>query len=83
MSNNTNRYSESDKYKRDIFNGRVKIGSIIDLTHSSGNSESIRFHGLSNSLWVIKACNMSWDNLALEFYDLKNVTITKITESGE
>ena len=74
-----NRYSESDNYKRDISSSRVGVGSVIHLKWPSGNSEAIRFHGFSIHPGKIRACNMSWDDMACETYDLSNAMITKIT----
>ena len=71
-------YNKSDAYIRDIMSGRVPKGSVIRLKWPSGNGESIRFHGPSIIKGEIEACNMSWDNLATETYDIYDAFIIDV-----
>ena len=79
-SDRMNAYEDSDKYKRDIYNGTIKPGSIIRLQWPSGNGEAIRYHGKAILPGKIRGCNMAWDNLASEDYNLHDALITGIIE---
>ena len=75
----SNRYSDSDKFLRDIMSGKIEKGSIIKVLYPSGNGDHIRFHGLSEIFHdEIVGCSMSHDSLCLSNYNLTNAMILDV-----
>lgn len=78
----TNIYHAEQSLRRDLYGGKVPLGSIIHVKWPSGNGSAIRFHGINNRNWrgraMIVGCEMGWDNGATEWHDLSSAFIEGI-----
>ncbi|BAS17609.1 hypothetical protein AHiyo8_59120 [Arthrobacter sp. Hiyo8] len=73
-------YYDSNDIISKIRSGDVPKGSIIKVQWPSGNSEYVRVHGWSKTFNKMSGCNMGWDNLATELYDLCKGVVSLIEE---
>ena len=77
-----NIYSESDSVIRKIKQGIIKSGSIVRLTHPSGNSQSVRIHGYNKHRDAMIGCDMGWDNGATQDFSL-NYAIVQLEKENK
>ena len=77
-----NIYSESDSVIRKIKQGIIKAGSIVRLTHPSGNSHCVRIRGYNRYRDKMIGCDMGWDNGAAQDFSLNNA-IVELVEKGD
>lgn len=74
----SNLYYESEKVIAELKTGEIPKGSIIRVQWPSGNSEAVRVHRWDPARNVLIGCNMGWDNLACDTYELSHGVVSLI-----